>query len=140
MQAIKDTRSLSLLGSRRMCFIWKGEIYYSALHINVLEGIRGSDLYFVLGMEAAWDTCPGSTTCRSRHGERSWGTPSPQAAGQQRAVARCPALLWLHRGGHTVRGPCPPWSVKPSDVSPYLGLINSTAEYGMSLAEQFLQC
>lgn len=53
LQAINNVGSLRLLGSRRIGFIWKGEIYYSVFHINVLEGTRCSDLYFILGVEAA---------------------------------------------------------------------------------------
>lgn len=137
MQAINKTGSLKLLGSRRMCFIWKGEIYYSVFHINVLEGARCSDLYFILGMEAALEACPGAPRAGAGTGSAAG------AAGQQRAVPELHGALHCSACTEVTTqsgGLCLSWSVKSSEAFSYLSLINNTVLYRTSLAEQFLQC
>lgn len=99
MQAINNIGSLWLLGSRRMGFIWKGEIYYSVFHINVLEGTSRSDLYFILGMEAALGTCPGAP----RAGASTRSAPgAPLPCRQQGSMPELHTAL--QRGDHTLRG------------------------------------
>lgn len=80
-----------------MGFIWKGEIYYSVFHINVLEGTRCSDLYFILGVEAAWDTCPGAPRAGAGTGSAP-GAPLP--CRQQVSSEHCSAAeRWPHSQG-----------------------------------------
>lgn len=134
MQAINNIGSLWLLGSRRMGFIWKGEIYYSVFHINVLEGTSRSDLYFILGMEAALGTCPGAP----RAGASTRSAPGHPFPAGSRAACQSFTLLCREVTTHS-GGLCLSWSVKSSDVFSYLSLTNSTVLYAMSLAKQSLQ-
>lgn len=137
MQAVNDTGLLKLLGRRRTGFIWKGEIYYSVFHINVLEGARCSDLYCILVMEAALDTCPGAPRAGAGTGSAAG------AAGQQRAVPELHGALHCSACTEVITqsgGLCLSWSVKSSEVFSYLSLINNTVLYRTSLAKQFLQC
>lgn len=81
-----------MLGSRRMGFIWKGDIYYSVFRINVLEGTRHSDMYFILGMEVALDTCLGAP----RAGASTRSAPrAPLPCRQQVSSKQCQSFTVL---------------------------------------------